>query len=404
MKIVIFVPLEPQIYETFLFKELAILERHKVDFHLIVSRLSPGRRQKFTIFDKYSSRFLYLPDYRSRSRFKNLRTVFSGQLKFLLSCPRLCLKTIIWLIFRFNFHWWRNYLRLSPQLLDIYRFKPDFFYSRAAGDSLISAFLSSVVFDRKFGLAYFRFRPHPALNSYLYDRIAFIMVKAGFVGQQYLEYFPQLRGKIQVIPWGIDTRFFKKENRKRKTAVYKILACGQLLEKKGYLHLLEACLLLKGKTAFQCLIIGNGPEQGKLTAFIEDNSLEKLVRILPPLPQKELKKRYEWADVFIQPSVVDLSGNRDIIPNAALEAMAMELPVITTGESGLTAVIKNKQNGFIITAADPPGTTRMLETVRKLTDQQKKELGRKARQTVVDGYHLNKQADKFIKLLNTFDS
>lgn len=131
-----------------------------------------------------------------------------------------------------------------------------------------------------------------------------------------------------------------------------LLAVGQLKEKKGFAFLLEACRILKDRGyIYKCEIVGDGPLRSQLEAQLRQLSLEDTVMLSGALPHQEVIRRYRQSHVFVLPCVVAGDGDRDGIPNVILEAMAMELPVVSTDHSGIPEVLEDGVNGLMV----PPG-------------------------------------------------
>jgi glycosyltransferase involved in cell wall biosynthesis len=57
--------------------------------------------------------------------------------------------------------------------------------------------------------------------------------------------------------------------------------------------------------------------------------------------------------VCVLPCVVAADGDRDGIPNAILEAMAMAVPVVSTPISGIPEVVRDGETGVLVPPADP---------------------------------------------------
>ena len=53
------------------------------------------------------------------------------------------------------------------------------------------------------------------------------------------------------------------------------------------------------------------------------------------------------ADVFVHHSITSKKGDQEGIPNALVEAMAMEMPVLTTFHSGIPELVSHGVNGFL---------------------------------------------------------
>lgn len=125
-----------------------------------------------------------------------------------------------------------------------------------------------------------------------------------------------------------------------------ILAVGRLVAKKGFVHLIRACeRLARRGINFRCEIVGEGPERAALEQAIAAGKLENKVRLLGA--QTDIKKYLQRADVFVMPCVQDETGDRDGIPTTLMEAMAMEVPVISTNISGIPELVQHEQTGLL---------------------------------------------------------
>jgi glycosyltransferase involved in cell wall biosynthesis len=95
------------------------------------------------------------------------------------------------------------------------------------------------------------------------------------------------------------------------------------------------------------LIIGKGPDLSTMRERIQQQKLEKNIKLLGFVPDNELPTYYNAADFFILPSK---SGEG--LPLVSLEAMACGLPVIATDVGGIKEVIEEKY-GIIVPPDDP---------------------------------------------------
>jgi colanic acid/amylovoran biosynthesis glycosyltransferase len=128
-----------------------------------------------------------------------------------------------------------------------------------------------------------------------------------------------------------------------------ILSIARLVEKKGLLYLLKAIhLLIEQKMNIRCTIIGEGPLQGQLEYFIMTNSLGEHVKIVPFLPQNEIKTHYLNSNIFVLPCIVAKNGDMDGLPNVIIEAMALGIPVISTPISAIKETIEHRETGLLI--------------------------------------------------------
>jgi len=178
-----------------------------------------------------------------------------------------------------------------------------------------------------------------------------------------------------------------------------ILSVGQLNEKKGFAYLIEACGFLKSQGRnIQCEIIGEGPGRKELVRLIDKLVLKNSVVLCGALSNNEVMARYAQADLFVLPCVLASDRGRDGIPNVLIEAMANQLPVISTWLSGIPEVVADKVNGLLV----PPKDSEALATaIAKLLDEYQlcKKFGLKGRQKVEQKFDIKKNTGLFIELL-----
>lgn len=83
---------------------------------------------------------------------------------------------------------------------------------------------------------------------------------------------------------------------------------------------------------------------------------------------KELVKLYRRASVFIQPSRVTSSGDRDGIPNVLFEAMLFGLPVVATSVSAIPELVVDRVTGLLVPPNNPEELATCVQTL--LQDQE----------------------------------
>lgn len=163
---------------------------------------------------------------------------------------------------------------------------------------------------------------------------------------------PAAANKMHVVHCGLDPDEFRPVPRTAANARPRLLGIGRLVEKKGFRYLLEACRLLAERGQdFECHIIGGGPEMEALRALRDAYGLGNRVELLGPQPQERVRELLNRADVFALPCVVASDGDRDGIPVVLMEAMALEVPVVSTSLSGIPELIHDGHNGRLV----PPG-------------------------------------------------
>jgi glycosyltransferase involved in cell wall biosynthesis len=94
------------------------------------------------------------------------------------------------------------------------------------------------------------------------------------------------------------------------------------------------------------------------------------------------------ADAFLLPSI------SEGLSNAALEAMAMELPVVTTNAGGMAEAVRHETDGFVVRRRDAEA---MAEHLARLAGdpELRRRLGRSARQRVRERFGIETQIRVF---------
>jgi colanic acid/amylovoran biosynthesis glycosyltransferase len=134
----------------------------------------------------------------------------------------------------------------------------------------------------------------------------------------------------------------------------RIVAVGRLVEKKGFADLIGACATLAASGwRFTCEIVGSGELEADLRGRIEQSGAGGIVRLIGPRPQAEVVRLVQEAAAFVAPCVLEEDGNRDGLPTALLEAMALGTPVVSTDVTGIPEVLRDGETGLLVPQRNP---------------------------------------------------
>lgn len=176
----------------------------------------------------------------------------------------------------------------------------------------------------------------------------------------------------------------------RTAGPYQLISTGRLHWAKGLeFALLAVRALVDRGLDVRYDIIGAGPEHERLSFAIHDLRLAGRATLAGPRTAAEVRAALEAADVYLLPSV------SEGISNAALEAMAMELPVVTTVAGGMPEAITDGIDGRVVPSRSPAA---MAEAVADLLADpvRRAAMGRAARQRVERELSLDRQIDVFV--------
>jgi len=197
---------------------------------------------------------------------------------------------------------------------------------------------------------------------------------------------------IHIVHCGLDPLEFYLDHIPAEDNIVRIISIGRLLDKKGFEYLIDACSLLARKgIEFRCSIIGDGPTWNALQEQINRLNLQDYFSMLGEMNISEILERYRRSDIFALACVITDFGDRDGIPVVLMEAMSMQIPVITTPISGIPELVSDGKNGLLVPQRNPEALAHALEQLIK--DQPlRKKLGAQGRQTVLAGFDIHMTA------------
>lgn len=200
--------------------------------------------------------------------------------------------------------------------------------------------------------------------------------------------------KIAVIHCGLDINQIEADRKSVDKTVLTVLSVGSLIEKKGFEYLIDACArLVQRGISFRCEIVGGGPRWRRelLQAQITRHGLQDRVMLLGPMTQDQVAECYHRSEIFALPCVVARGGDRDGIPVVLMEAMAHELPVVTTAVAGIPELVEDGVTGLLVKQRDAECLAGTLETL--MADRTlRRKLGMKARQKVQADFTIQQSA------------
>lgn len=394
MRVVYFTSLFPCWSETFIVREILALRAMNVDIR-IVSLKPPTERLVQSDAATLLDRVIYPPaGWRGvsmallealRHPIETLRMVLSIA-RGLGSAPTSLAKSLVVV------------LRTLAMLREIRRFAPDHLHAHWATYPSTSALFAS----RLLGVP-FSFTSH-AHDIFLEDHLLALKLSEAKFGVTISEFNrrfiserigSRFADKLRIVHCGISPQAFPFEVAQPSTG--RIVAVGRLDEIKGFEHLVRACALLRDEgVAFSCRIIGDGPLRASLQQLIDSESLAAHVVLAGAMPQEAVRKELREASMFVLPSVVTRTGDRDGIPVALMEAMALGVPVVSTYVSGIPELIEHGVSGQLAQPASPVELAACVRTTLALSEQERQRQCAAARRTVEEGFDISKEAARLL--------
>ena len=175
-------------------------------------------------------------------------------------------------------------------------------------------------------------------------------------------------GNQAVISMGCDTSLFgrqyREENYFGQGNQKVLLFVGRLAEKKGVCYAIEA---LRNVEDAMLVIAGDGPLREELQRQADKVMREtgKKIVFLGAKTHEELKKIYASADLFVMPSITAKDGDKEGFGLVILEAFASGLPIVASRSGGITDIVKDGVNGFLVEEKDAGGMAEQIDRLLK---------------------------------------
>lgn len=207
-------------------------------------------------------------------------------------------------------------------------------------------------------------------------------------------------GRPVELPHGVDLSRFRPAPPPPDRRPVELLAVGRLVEKKGFVHLIEAMAGLGAEARLR--IVGDGPLGPELQARIDQLGLTRTVELIGRRTHDELPFLYAQADAVVVPSVIDRAGDRDGLPNVVLEAMAAGRPVVATTVAAIPCAVVahggDDDTGLLVPPADPAALRLALRTLC-LDPTRRHQLGGNGRQRAEVHFDLGRCSAAWVDLL-----
>jgi glycosyltransferase involved in cell wall biosynthesis len=158
--------------------------------------------------------------------------------------------------------------------------------------------------------------------------------------------------KLAVNPYGVDVSFWRQafdlQDKVTKRCIF--IYVSQIMLRKGIAYLLEASQRLD-QNGHELWLVG-GVDQDSLSLL---DSLPNNIKFFKRKNHLEIRDLYKRAHVFVLPSL------EEGMSRALLEAMAAGLPIIATEATGITDIMLDQQDGWLVPSCDANALTSVMQ-------------------------------------------
>ncbi len=169
--------------------------------------------------------------------------------------------------------------------------------------------------------------------------------------------------KIIVHYYGTETQPFYQDLERPDTGEINVLIISGLQEKKGHAVLLDAFARAGERSGLplHLHIVGDGPLRADIGERVRRLGLPNVTLHGPVVYGSETHLEHlRRSHIFAHPSITPVSGDKEGIPGAIIEAMAAGLPVVSTYHAGIPHVLTNEETGILVRERDVAGLAEAL--------------------------------------------
>lgn len=238
------------------------------------------------------------------------------------------------------------------------------------------------------------------LNNYPYVRKLRDIFKRKNIGVIFsCRFFKKKLEDIKIMPCnsmvlhnGINSGYFKRDSCIPGKDKFIFLQISSFVDKKGHFYTVRAFkrFLEVYKPNLNCRLIfsGGGNNFESIKALVSRLGLEDKVEFVGWINSEKVRKLMEDANVFVHHSVTVENGDQEGIPTSIMEAMAMELPVISTWHAGIPELVEDGVNGYLVGERD------IESYARRMNDALGWSYVKENRQKVIDEFEINAHTQK----------
>jgi glycosyltransferase involved in cell wall biosynthesis len=188
--------------------------------------------------------------------------------------------------------------------------------------------------------------------------------------------------KIIEIPNRVNLKiFYKQKNDFSIQDTIKLISVGRFVWEKDYLNLID--FLYNASLNFHLTLVGGGELKEQYINYLEEHKIEDKVTLIDWIEQDKLVDLIVNSDIYIQSSV------SEGMPRTIVEAMALQMPIISTDVGSILGVLENNKNALVIKSNSNEELKQAIETLIN-NDNLREEIAKQAYKDVLEKYEWNR--------------
>jgi colanic acid/amylovoran biosynthesis glycosyltransferase len=249
------------------------------------------------------------------------------------------------------------------------------------------------------------FEPHRWRLDEKISRAKFVSCISYFCRSQTMIFAPLAAWpNLYIIHCGVDPQQFMPDSAVSKAvskpvsadesvAAQRLLFVGRLAAAKGLPILLQSLAVLRLSCPnIQLTVVGDGPDRAELTSQVKSLGLAAQVEFVGYQPPAAVRAYLQAADVFV------MSSFAEGVPVVLMEAMMSGVPVVATQIAGVSELVEDGINGFLVPPSDAQALTDRIQKL--LTDAElRQRLGAQGQLKVAQSFNIYHETKKLYQLM-----
>ena len=186
--------------------------------------------------------------------------------------------------------------------------------------------------------------------------------------------------EVHVVPFGVDCQVFRPTGRVNMTSTVTLGFVKHLRVKYGPEYLIRAMeMIVRHHPQTRLLMVGSGELRSPLEELTARLGLTQSISFLGAVEHHQVPEILAKVDIFVMPSI------REEFGVAAVEAQAMEIPVVATKVGGIPEVVRDGITGILV---EPYNSEQLAAAIIELIEdpEGRKQMGKAGRRYVLSHY------------------
>jgi glycosyltransferase involved in cell wall biosynthesis len=245
------------------------------------------------------------------------------------------------------------------------------------------------------------FEPHRWRLDEKIRRAKFVSCISHFCRSQAMIFAPlEAWPNLHIIHCGVDPQQFSLPpesgtHSAEPNSIQRLLYVGRLAAAKGLPILLQSLSTLQATHPhLQLTVVGDGPDRAMLEAQAQSLKIASRVDFVGAQPPEQVRSYLQRADVFV------MSSFAEGVPVVLMEAMMSGLPVVATQVAGVSELVEDGVNGFLVPPSDGVALSDRIQTL--LDDAAlRQRLGEQGKLKVSQAFNIYQEAKKLYQLIES---